>query len=184
MEIINIALCDDDSRLLLSLAVIIEELFKKYSQIANSKKISDLLLTKAYLTELLAEYITISEVKDTVISNADDERFLELLRFINDNRKKDFTNAELAGRLYIHPNHLIRLFKEKTGKTPSRYIAEKKMEYARRLIETTELSVREISEEVGISDAAYFSRLFKSCYDMSPTYCRRYFEKSWYTDDI
>ena len=30
MEIINIALCDDDSRLLLSLAVIIEELFKKY----------------------------------------------------------------------------------------------------------------------------------------------------------
>lgn len=162
----------------------VEELFGRYAKIADSKKISDLLLGKAYLTELLAEYISISGSEDTVITGKEDERFLELLRFINDNRKRSFTNSELAARLYIHPNHLIKLFKERTGKTPSRYIAEKKMEYARRLIETTALSVSEIAEEVGISDAAYFSRLFKSCYDMSPTYCRRYFEKSWYTDDI
>ena len=162
----------------------IEELFKKYSEISNSKKLSDILYAKAYLTELLAEYIKISDGRDAVVTSVGDERFSDLLRYINENKTRSFTNAELAALLYIHPNHLIRLFKEKTGKTPSRYIAERKMEYARRLIETTGLSVSEISETVGISDSAYFSRLFKSCYGMSPTYCRKYFLKSWYTDDI
>ena len=162
----------------------VEEIFRKYSDTANSKKLSDILLTKAYLTELIAEYINLSSSRDTVIESKEDERFFDLLRIINENKAKSFTNAELASMLYIHPNHLIRLFKEKTGRTPARYITERKMEYARRLIETTRLSVSEISELVGISDTAHFSRLFKSCYDMSPTYCRKYFAKSWYTDDI
>lgn len=162
----------------------IDRLFMKYTKYVNSKKISDIILAKGYLTELLGEYINAVSCGDIFLSAKESERFDDLLRYINENIKISFSNAQLAARLYIHPNHLIRIFKEKTGKTPSRYIAEKKMELARRLIETSELSISEISEQVGISDYGYFSRLFKSCYDMSPTYCRKYFAKSWYTDDI
>ena len=162
----------------------ITEIFSKYAEISQSNNLSDKLFAKGYLTELLAEYIRHSNSKDSFVETAMEERFSELLRYINENLSKRITNSELAAFLFVHPNHLIRIFRERVGKTPSRYIAEKKMEQARRLLETTELSVMQISEKVGISDTAYFARLFKSCYDMTPTYCRKYYKKSWYTDDI
>ena len=162
----------------------VDLLFKNYARHASSKKLSDIILAKGYLTELLGEYINAAGESDVFISSKESEQFDDLLRYINENIERDFSNSQLASMLYIHPNHLIRLFKEKTGKTPSRYIAERKMERARRLIETSDKQISQISEAVGISDYAYFSRLFKSCYGMSPSYCRKYFAKSWYTDDI
>lgn len=64
--------------------------------------------------------------------------------------------------------HFIRLFKEATGLTPIDYRICIRLENACSLLRSTSYSIREISEAVGFTDAAYFSRLFKKRFGQSP----------------
>lgn len=64
--------------------------------------------------------------------------------------------------------HFIRLFKEATGLTPIEYRIQIRLENACSLLRSTSYSMREISEAVGFTDAAYFSRLFKKRFGQSP----------------
>lgn len=59
-------------------------------------------------------------------------------------------------------------FKEETGMTPLDYIISVRVEHAKRLLETTEKSVAEISEECGFSSGNYFSTVFKKCVSLTP----------------
>lgn len=53
------------------------------------------------------------------------------------------------------------------------YIIEKKMEYARVLLSTTELTIGDISEKAGFKHSRNFSTLFKSKYGKSPSDFRK-----------
>lgn len=66
--------------------------------------------------------------------------------------------------------YITAVFKEKLGVTPSRYVLEKKMELARRLMSQERgLLLREVAQRVGYSDQLYFSKVFKNCTGMSPS---------------
>ena len=60
------------------------------------------------------------------------------------------------------------LFKKLIGLSPTEYIIKTRMSFARELLESTDLSVKEISLLVGYSDPHFFSRLFKSYVGKSP----------------
>ena len=74
------------------------------------------------------------------------------------------------------PNHFIRAFKDKTGTTPAKYIKLRKMETAKQLLESTDLTNEEITEKLALSDSSHFSKLFKEVYNMSPRKYRTYFK--------
>jgi AraC-like DNA-binding protein len=63
---------------------------------------------------------------------------------------------------------LSRLFKNHIGLGFSEYITAKRLEYAKKLLLTTDKSVTEISNEIGIPNVNYFSRLLKSNIGVSP----------------
>lgn len=50
----------------------------------------------------------------------------------------------------------------------SKYINSKKIEAAKSLLITTELSVKEIANMVGVPDDNYFSRIFRKYVGVSP----------------
>ena len=54
-----------------------------------------------------------------------------------------------------------RLFKKEMGKTFSDYVADFKMTVAKELLENTDLSVTDISNDLGFSDSGYFIKIFK-----------------------
>jgi two-component system, response regulator YesN len=70
-------------------------------------------------------------------------------------------------------DHCRRLFIKETGKTPSEYLTEKRINYAKLLLETrlrnNSISVKEIANHVGFDDPYYFSRVFKKVTGKSPT---------------
>ena len=84
--------------------------------------------------------------------------------------------GELSARYFVHPNHFIRLFRSKTGLTPAKYVKDQRLQAARRLLESTTLSVAEIAERTGETDVANFSRAFKKYYNLSPAEYRKYFK--------
>ena len=57
--------------------------------------------------------------------------------------------------------------------TPTEFINDARLRYAKWLLETSSFSTGEISEACGFSDLPYFCRKFRDKYDCTPTQYRR-----------
>lgn len=80
----------------------------------------------------------------------------------------------LADKYHITPLYFSRLFHEKCGCTFPDYLAALRIERARELLlERENLSIQEICELVGYSNASYFTTSFKKKYGMTPGQFRR-----------
>lgn len=86
--------------------------------------------------------------------------------------------TEYAEKLHVSPNHLNKSVKAVTGKSPTRWIDEAIVLEAKVLLYQSHLSMGQITEEIGLQDQSYFSRLFKKYEGMSPMDFRKMIEKS------
>ena len=66
----------------------------------------------------------------------------------------------LSDELHMSKSNIIRVFKKEYGITPYNYLINLKIEASKSLLESTQMTVKEISERVGICDSHYFSNLF------------------------
>ena len=68
-------------------------------------------------------------------------------------------------------DYIRALFKKETGKTPTAFITEMRIEHACFLMDiySDSISLYEIAEKCGFTDYAYFSRRFKSVIGISPS---------------
>lgn len=71
---------------------------------------------------------------------------------------------------------LKRRFKTATGVTPIEYLQNLRVEEAKRLLESGQMPVDEISVEVSYEDTSFFRRLFKRCTGLTPSQYRRMFQ--------
>lgn len=69
--------------------------------------------------------------------------------------------------------HLLRLFKQETGTTPSKYFLKNKLNYARVLLETSTLSITNIASLVGFASVGHFTKVFKEEYASPPATYRK-----------
>ncbi len=79
----------------------------------------------------------------------------------------------MAAELEVTPNYLISEFKAAVGVTPNVYLRQVRMKQAARLLAGSRTSVQEISAQVGILDANYFAKVFKSTYGETPVEYRK-----------
>lgn len=79
----------------------------------------------------------------------------------------------LADMVFLSPGYLSLIFKQSTGDTVSHYIISKRIDEAKRLLETTNMKVNQICEKVGIDNVSYFGQRFKMFCGMSPSEYRK-----------
>ncbi len=96
--------------------------------------------------------------------------------WLQSNMTEELRISELAEALAISDRTLIRRFKAALDQTPLAYLQDLRLEAARALLETGDLSVEVISGEVGYNDTSSFSRLFRQRIGMSPGAYRRRFQ--------
>jgi AraC family L-rhamnose operon transcriptional activator RhaR/AraC family L-rhamnose operon regulatory protein RhaS len=82
------------------------------------------------------------------------------LAYIESHFQDPLAVESLAGMTHYSERQFLRLFKEATGQTPLQYITQLRMQNARQLLGSTQLSVTEIAGRCGFSDSNYFSKLF------------------------
>lgn len=99
-----------------------------------------------------------------------ERRCLELMRA---RLSEDVSLDELAAEARLSPFHFARMFKQSVGVPPRVYLTRLRMEKASELLETTDLPVTEIAQEVGYSSNQVLSRVFVKHQRMSPTDYRR-----------
>lgn len=79
--------------------------------------------------------------------------------------------------------HLLRLFKQETGTTPSKYFLKIKLSYARALLESTSLSTIDIASVVGFSSLGHFTEVFKNEYSLPPARYRKKWNNDYHSFD-
>jgi AraC-like DNA-binding protein len=75
--------------------------------------------------------------------------------------------------LKVGESQLRRRIQALTGKNAVAYVTQLRMEKAMRLlIECPDCLIGDIAEQCGFQDVAYFSRVFRQYYGMTPTQAR------------
>ena len=96
--------------------------------------------------------------------------------------KEHFHQGWPAGRwaqfVNISPSRLHQLFKDETGLPPAKYLRLLRMERAKKLLETSYLSVKEVMARVGLADESHFVRNFKSVHGCTPAKYRERFRRA------
>jgi transcriptional regulator GlxA family with amidase domain len=68
-----------------------------------------------------------------------------------------------------------RRFVQATGTTPLQYVHAVRIEEAKQLLETSDLAIEAIANEVGYEDSSFFGRLFSRNVGVTPAQYRRRF---------
>ncbi|KQZ63435.1 hypothetical protein ASD54_03560 [Rhizobium sp. Root149] len=87
--------------------------------------------------------------------------------FIDENLGSDLTLSALAEITGLSRFHFSRAFKSATGETPYQRVLRRRMERAKLLMASGEMSINQIAECLGFQDASYFQRTFRSWVGMS-----------------
>jgi transcriptional regulator GlxA family with amidase domain len=99
----------------------------------------------------------------------------ELQAWIPDHLDQDLSVVALAARSAMSPRHFARLFREETGATPAAYVEAVRLDEARRLLATTDLTVAEVARRVGFRSDTVLHRAFSRTVHTTPGAYRRHF---------
>ena len=143
----------------------IASLFEKAQNESSANPFSDL------VKKIIAEEIIISLIRasgvDTYISNP--PLVQKVIITINDRFSTDLTLRQVAEELYISPNYLGLLFKNKVGVSFNTYLTMTRLRYASMLLNSTNKTVKEIAIMSGFSSTEYFLSRFKKFMKCTPT---------------
>ncbi len=90
-----------------------------------------------------------------------DQIISSMRRLIAEHYAKNPSLWSLSRQLHLHQGYLGQQIKRLTGKTFHQHVAALRMQKARRLLLTTDQSIKEIAHAVGIADVDYFTSQFR-----------------------
>jgi AraC-like DNA-binding protein len=91
------------------------------------------------------------------------------VNFIEQHYQEDLTLSSIVDSSGLSKYHFIRLFHKTVHDTPIKYLTKIRMNHALDLLQNKELSIEEVARQVGYSNANYFSKVFKSVLDVTPS---------------
>ena len=97
----------------------------------------------------------------------EDRAIMEIFRYIEENYK-DGSLTEAAKLLHYDFYWLSHEIKNRTGKTYTEHLQEKRLSQAAFLLKNTTLSVEEIAIAIGYENKSYFHRIFTEKFDTTP----------------
>ncbi|HDY83695.1 MAG TPA: helix-turn-helix domain-containing protein, partial [Halieaceae bacterium] len=89
-----------------------------------------------------------------------DRQILTAQQWLERNFSGEVKLEVVAADIGMSPRNFSRRFKRATGDSPSHYLQRVRIEAAKELLRSTDLSVAEVAYRVGYADLSYFSRMF------------------------
>ena len=102
----------------------------------------------------------------SVVKHAD--TVYKIMEYIKKNCHRKIQLEELAKLTHFNKAYLSRIFKKETGETLSSFITRMRVEEAQKLLLETDLSLAQISSQVGFEDQSYFTKAFKAVAAITP----------------
>lgn len=128
-----------------------------------------------FLTAFLHQIRGDAEIADTTqasaskLSTRQSSTIAErMLTWIEEHYMEPFKLDELAAAVHLTPNHVSATFHQSIGSTITEYLTARRIRQACWLLRTTDLSVQDIGEAVGLGNFSYFCQLFKKHVGFTP----------------
>ncbi len=130
-------------------------------------------LTTALATHLLRNHGTSSRAVAEGRGGLPRSALRRVTDFVNDNLSMDLGLSEMAGVANLSRYHFSRQFKRSTGLPPHQYVIGRRVERARELLSSTDLSVGDVASAVGFTHQSHLAYHTRRLFGVSPTSLRR-----------
>ncbi len=141
---------------------------KPFSSDVLMARIRNLLLSRRHIDT--GKENTQEQMKQAEFSSVDTSFVTRLQDFIMTNMaNSDLTINDLCGEMHMSRVQLYRKCKSLTDVSPVELVRNLRLQQAKHLLESSQLSVSEIAYEVGFSSPSYFAKCYRDQYGVSPT---------------
>lgn len=153
---------------------VVEELITSVHALDSSPPMADRWIQEQVsASRLLRLLVSCSTRDDAAWRRLHSSRLYPLLQYIQDHLDADLDVERLAHVLHLSPSRLHAVCKSETGLSPMRMVRLRRLEQAARLLVSGDLSLTEIAEQTGFSDAFHLSHAFKKHYGLPPRLYRQ-----------
>ncbi|WP_162848563.1 response regulator [Paenibacillus nanensis] len=97
----------------------------------------------------------------------------QIAKLLDEKYHLPVTVEDIAKEVYLSPNYVRTIFKEKTGETILDYLTRIRMNHASELLRDRSLKVREIAHRVGYENVSYFCSVFQKHKGSTPNEYRK-----------
>ena len=144
----------------------VAELYKKYQNMHQEKSEYKAENLTAIVLSLSQEIIRILDQEQSVSNTANQTN---IINYIHGNyRDSGFCIQSIVDHFGMSLSNLSHQFKSYTGKNISRYISSLRINYAKEMLTTSDLTVNEIAARLGYFQTSSFIKKFKSVEGITP----------------
>lgn len=141
-----------------SLKGLLEKLHDEYKGTAPCKPLID------HYVKALAMLIA----RKSMAKGPNNDMVGRVKQYMQHNMAEDITVQQLADMVYVSKSYLSRVFRKQTGMSLNEYLQKLRVEAAKSILVSSNLSVEEVSSMVGYHSPKYFYRVFLAGTGMSP----------------
>lgn len=154
------------------------EIFKQPFVIQNAQFVEEILLNTEkeykkntiYANEIAESYLKCALLKLAEYKNQKGNHlYNKIINHIENNYKTIKTNNDIANALGYHSFYLNKVIEHHSGLTLHKYIKKFRLTKAAELLAFSDMSIAEISNEIGIDNANHFCNIFTKEYGVSPS---------------
>lgn len=156
----------------------VARVFEKIKDIKLSPGGTGSLILKSSVYELFAHLFDryrapIASDKEELLHSVALKRLGIVTDYVGKNYMNRITTKEISRIIYLSEGYFCRFFKRITGRSFSDYLTGIRIQRAKLLLESSDISVTQIAESVGFEDNNYFSRVFKKQEGVTPLAYRK-----------
>jgi len=131
------------------------------------------LAANGLLLSLVAEMLALGKAEFVTVPKSVDREMRMALQYIDEHIGGSLSVEVLARHVGYSATYFTKKFKRAFGVTPTEYIANLRISFAKQYLAAGHMSVQEIAVALGFCDASYFSHFFKSKTGLYPVYYRK-----------
>lgn len=127
----------------------------------------------------LSNVITNSHIKDSsyekgIVHNSILKPAIE---YIYSHKNENVSLKKASDLCHISSSYFSRMFAKEVGQNYSSYLSQLKIEWAKQLLISTDITISEISDSLGFNESGYFIKIFKKYENITPSLYRKYHKK-------
>lgn len=149
-------------------SVVLAELFRRYADVLERNDRAYLPLQSAIFTEILYELALEKRNPVRALEDKKSHRLKCIIEYVEENLSREIRLSDVATAVYMSESAVCHLFKDMMKTSLKQYIIEKKMMYARSLIQQG-FTPGAVSVACGYKNYAAFYKMFCKIVGKSPT---------------
>lgn len=138
----------------------IDELLIRAERLFQMKDPGGMIKEYQEAVNMLLTQIGAKEDKSGIIS--------EIKNVVELEYRKDIGLEYVAEKVNLSPTYVSYLFKKETGQTLVKYITDKKMDRAKKMLGDRNLKIMQVAKSCGYENQSYFNKLFKNYFGVTP----------------